>query len=104
VRVTAKHGAFAGLVVGRPIACCKALDASLDDTVDRMFVRAVLVLVRGLGDLPEERRHQGRDSRLTTKRGVVAVVVGLVVDTVVGDVCDSLVVRRCRDSLLQEKR
>jgi len=98
------------VVVGRAIAW-NATDASLDDTVDGIFgvgVLAVCVLVdlvvRGLSNLPEEQQYRGWDLRLTTKRGVVAVVVGLVVDTVVGDVCDSLVVRRCRDSLLQEKR
>ena len=41
--------------------------------------------------------------RVTAKRGAVAVRVGLVVDTVVGDGGDGLVVRRCRVSLLQEE-
>jgi len=112
-RLATKHvGGTVVVVVGRAIAW-KATDASLDDTVDEIFgvrvgVLAVCVLVdlvvRGLSNLPEEQQYRGWDLRLTTKRGVVAVVVGLVIDTVVGDVCDGLVVRRCLVSLLQEER
>jgi len=78
-RLTTKHGGVAVVValgVDGAIAW-KATDVSLDDTVDEIFVRvdvlAVLVLVRGLVlvNLPEERRQRGRDSRLTTKHGVV---------------------------------
>jgi len=100
-RLTTKHGSAAVVValgVERTIAW-KATDVSLDDTVDGIFIRVPV-------NLWEEQRQRGLDSRLTTKRVVVAVVVGLVVDTVVGggDVCDGLVVRLCRVLFLREER
>jgi len=83
MRLNAKHGAVAVAVVIVRAISWKAIDASLDDTVDGVFgvvdVLAVLVLVcvlgLVLGKRLEEQRRQGLDSRLTTKHVGVAIVL-----------------------------
>jgi len=116
-RLTAKQGTVAGLGGGRAIAW-KATVASVDGTGGG----AVLVLVRVLVpvDLLEDQRHQGLESRLTTKRlggTVVVVVVGRAiawkttnaswnvtfgaVDGFVGVFVESLAVLRPVDLLLE---
>eukprot|EP00532_Pseudo-nitzschia_australis_P006780 CAMPEP_0168173126 /NCGR_PEP_ID=MMETSP0139_2-20121125/5689_1 /TAXON_ID=44445 /ORGANISM="Pseudo-nitzschia australis, Strain 10249 10 AB" /LENGTH=164 /DNA_ID=CAMNT_0008090959 /DNA_START=207 /DNA_END=698 /DNA_ORIENTATION=+ len=110
------------LVVGRAISR-KAIDATLDDTVDEIFCVLVDVFAVLVGRVPvnllEERRRlqRGLDSRLITKHVGVAVVIVVVVvlvvgraiawkaidasleDTVVGFggvIGDALVIRPCR--------